>query len=241
MTEDRSFINWSGGKDATMALYRAMNNKVVTPDLLLTHLNEAHQRISMHGVRRELMELQSEALGLAIEYVGLPEQPTMQDYERAVAEKMDQLKSRGYRNILFGDIFLEDLKAYREAQYGALGMHCVFPLWKENSRTLVEEFIALGFKAHVVAVDSTRLDQQFCGRLIDAAFLNDLPDGVDPCGENGEYHSFVVDGPLFRHPVPYQLGEKVYREYPAAKRKEDECFTAPLPPAGFWFCDLLPG
>lgn len=235
----KTFLSWSGGKDSSICLYKAKQQGVEI-DALVTSVNQAHDRISMHGVRRILLEQQAEALGLPLYTVELPEQPDMQQYEMEISKTWQQLKSRHYTKAVFGDIFLEDLKRYREQQLTKEGLEGLFPLWKMDSHDLMNEFIAAGFKAIIVCVNNQMLPQSFCGRLLDQDFIRDCPAGVDICGENGEYHSFVFDGPVFRHPVPFTIGETVYREYKAPADEKDECFTTPRPPAGFSFLDLLP-
>jgi uncharacterized protein (TIGR00290 family) len=170
----------------------------------------------------------------------LPEQPDMQEYERVISDAYQQLKRDGFDQVLFGDIFLEDLKQYREQQMAKEGIQPLFPLWKKDSRELMEEFISAGFKGIIVCVNKHYLPEEFCGRLIDASFVRDLPAGVDVCGENGEYHSFVFDGPIFQHPVPFELGDQVHREYRAPSEENTDCFTEPRESVGFAFCDLLP-
>jgi uncharacterized protein (TIGR00290 family) len=194
----------------------------------------------MHGVRRILLEQQAASIGLPLHTVALPEMPSMEAYEVLMEQSIGQLKQAGFTTAVFGDLFLEDLRAYRESQLQRMGVSCLFPLWKTDSHALLRQFIALGFKAIVVCVNSQYLDQSFCGRLIDAAFIRSLPAGVDVCGENGEYHSFVFDGPIFSQPVLFEKGEVVYREYATPRDPDDACFGTPQPPAGFYFLDLLP-
>ncbi|MDP4148497.1 MAG: ATP-binding protein [Bacteroidota bacterium] len=237
-----AYMNWSGGKDSSLCLHRAMQEGKYRIDYLLTSVNASYDRISMHGVRRELLMAQAASVGIPLETVELPEQPDMAQYERGIAEKVGLLKGRGCTHALFGDIFLEDLRRYREEKLLAAGIDCVFPLWKDDTTGLLHEFIHSGFKAIIVCVNSRWLDKSFCGRLIDEALLRDLPGDVDPCGENGEYHSFVFEGPIFSRPVAFQKGEIVYREYraPVTTSAADSCFTDPAAPSGFYFCDLLP-
>jgi uncharacterized protein (TIGR00290 family) len=235
---DKLFLSWSGGKDCCMSLhYARLNDQPVR--MLLTTINEAHQRISMHGVRTTLLNEQAKALGLPLHKVLLPEMPGMNEYENAMHHACMQMKSNGFTGGMFGDIFLTDLKEYRETQMNKVGLNSHFPLWEKNTRSLMQEFITSGYKAIVVCIDNKKLDKHFCGRLIDENFLNELPDNVDPCGENGEYHSFVFDGPGFIKAVNFTKGEIVYREYPAPSDNKD-CFTKPKPASGFYFCDLLP-
>lgn len=233
-------MNWSGGKDSSLALYQALQMAELNVDLLFTNVNAAHNRVSMHGVRRELLAAQAVAIGLPLLTAELPEQPGMAHYEAEMAAKVIGLKQQGYGTAVFGDIFLEDLKRYREEQLAKLGVRCVFPLWKQNPKNLMQAFINAGFKAVVVCTNSTYLDESFCGRLIDEQFVADLPDGVDICGENGEYHSFVFDGPIFQHPVLFQKGEKVYRKYTSPKDKDDRVVDSKPSSMSFCFCDLLP-
>jgi uncharacterized protein (TIGR00290 family) len=213
--KEKAYMNWSGGKDSALALHQVLSDPSYDVRCLLTNLNATHNRISMHGVRRELLEQQAIAIGLPLETVELPEQPGMADYETIMALKANELKQRGFTKAVFGDIFLEDLKKYREEKLAPLGITCRFPLWQHDTVSLMREFIALGFKAIVVCVNRQYLDESFCGRQLDEAFLNDLPAGVDPCGENGEYHSFVYDGPIFSRSVNFTRGKLITRRYPA--------------------------
>ena len=151
------------------------------------------------------------------------------------------MQKEKFTHAFFGDTFLEDLKKYREEQLSRVGIFCVFPLWKRSTVALMHEFIDLGFKTVVVCIKAELLPQEFAGRIIDKVFLKDLPKDVDACGENGEFHTFVFDGPIFKKPVPINVGEKVFREYKAPKDESDNCFTKkPASSMGFWFCDLLP-
>ena len=209
-------MNWSGGKDSSLSLY------YTRVDCLLTSVNAAHDRVSMHGVRRSLLEAQARSIGLPLHTIELPEEPGMEEYERVMADKVSWLISEGYTHAVFGDIFLEDLRRYREEKLHAL--QCVFPLWKQDTGKLMRQFLSLGFKAIIVCVNEKHLDKSFCGRIIDESFVNDLPTGVDVCGENGEYHSFVFDGPVFKYPIAFEKGEIVRRTYQEH---------------GFYFCDLL--
>jgi uncharacterized protein (TIGR00290 family) len=237
----KAYMNWSGGKDSSLCLHYILQDARYSVDCLLTSVNAAHNRISMHGVRRELLEQQAEAIGLPLQTIELPEQPGMQEYENAMLEKVSQLKQNGYTHAVFGDIFLEDLKRYREEKLQTVDMQAVFPLWKISTKQLMDDFLRLGFKAIIVCVNEKFLDKSFCGRLIDESFVRDLPANVDVCGENGEYHSYVFDGPVFKHAVPFIKGEIVERRYAAPQTASDTC--NPMDKAsdyGFYFCDLLP-
>lgn len=232
--KDQAFFNWSGGKDSALALYKAMCSDDYNIQCLLTNINSVHDRVSMHGVRRSLMEAQAASIGLPLVTVELPEQPSMQDYETIMLNKINTLKNAGCSKAIFGDIFLEDLKTYREQKLCEAGIECVFPLWKIDTTTLIKEFINAGFKAITVCVNEQYLDKSFCGRLIDNSFINDLPSNVDVCGENGEFHSFVFSGPIFKQPVQFRKAGIVYKQYKAPKL--DDVNTQKK--YGFWFCDL---
>jgi len=235
---EKAFFNWSGGKDSALALYKAMLSNEYTIQCLLTNINRVHDRVSMHGVRRSLVEAQTASIGLPLVTVELPEEPSMQEYETMMLEKVNALKTSGCNKAIFGDIFLEDLKNYREQKLKAAGIECVFPLWKIDTTELIKEFIDKGFKAIVVCVNEQYLNKSFCGRMIDASFINDLPSTVDVCGENGEFHSFVFDGPIFKQPVQFNKGSIVNKKYKAPKAADDN--NEHPADYGFYFCDLIP-
>ena len=238
--KNNAFMNWSGGKDSALCLYKALQSKQYNIQCLLTNVNAVHNRISMHGVRRSLLEAQAASISISLQTIELPEQPTMIEYEQMMTNKIQQLKSSGCTTAIFGDIFLEDLKTYREQTLKEAGIECAFPLWKINTTELIKEFIALGFKAIIVCVNENYLDKSFCGRLIDESFINDLPANVDVCGENGEFHSFVFDGPIFKHPIKFKKGEIVYKKYAAPKTANDNNQSKNnIEEYGFYFCDLL--
>ena len=230
MTE-LSLFNWSGGKDSALALYHSLNDDSHQIKRLLTSINIETERISMHGVRLSLLEKQAYAIGIPLSILCLPGEITMEEYDQMMRIQMDQVKEEGITTSVFGDIFLEDLKAYREQRLEEVGLSGKFPLWKRDTTELVHEFIDLGFRTMVVSVDGSKLDQSFVGREIDKAFLNDLPEGVDPCGENGEFHSFVFEGPIFKEPIQFERGEVVAKEYNLSK-ENDETVT-------YWFQDLF--
>ncbi len=187
----------------------------------------------MHGVREELLTQQAQSIGIPLHKLMVPEMPTMEIYNDLMEQTLQAFKQEDIEYSIFGDIFLEDLKKYREERLARVGMKGIFPIWKRSSQELVREFIDLGFKAVLVCVDEKVLDRSFIGRPIDDALLKDLPANVDPCGENGEYHSFVYDGPIFRHPVAFDFGEVVHRDY-AGTTQTAEVHT------GFWYGDLVP-
>ena len=234
----KAFMNWSGGKDSALSLYKAKQEGIPVTTLLTT-VNGETDRISMHGVRRILLKQQAVAMGLPLHTIELPGMPGMEAYENMMHVAHRELKSEGFTHGIFGDVFLEDLKQYRENLLAKEGLACLFPIWKKGSNDVVQQFLEYGFRGIVVCVNASYLDKNFCGRLLDESFFNDLPPAVDPCGENGEYHSFVFDGPLFSRPINFKIGETVFREYPSPK-DADDCFTNPKPESGFYFCDLLP-
>jgi len=218
---EKIILAWSGGKDCAMSLYELHRSKEYEVVGLLTTVTRDYDRISMHGVRRMLLEQQAESVGVPLRKILIPVNCTNEIYEQLMAEEMERLKREGITTVAFGDIFLQDLKDYRERNLAKVGMKGVFPIWQRDSRELVESFIKLGFKAIVSTCDPKKISSEFCGRVIDNGFITALPQNVDPAGENGEFHSFAFDGPIFKQPVRFTVGEKVLRD-------------------GFWFCDLVP-
>lgn len=225
----KTYFNWSSGKDAAMALHE-LKGSGYRVEKLLTTVNGHFDRVSMHGLRIDLLEAQCEAVGIPLDLVRLPEQPDMPTYEKILGDAVAELKSQGFTEAGFGDIFLEDLKIYREKKLKEAGIGCVFPLWKKDTTALIQNFIDKGFKAKIICLNSEKLDESFLGREIDSDFLKDLPRDVDSCGENGEFHTFCYDGPVFNRPVNFDEGERKYREYDLSDDKK----------IGYWFLDLLP-
>ena len=237
----KSVLNWSGGKDSALALYHVLKQNEYHVDRLLTNVNSTYQRISMHGVRTALLEMQATSIGIPLQQLLIGDQPSMVEYDELMRDCLTTLTKEGVTDAIYGDIFLEDLRIYREARLQEVGMRAYFPLWKKDTTSLVHEFLDLGFKTITVCTKAALLDESFCGRIIDKDFLKELPPNVDPCGENGEFHTFVFDGPIFKKPVPFSMGKKILREYEAPKNAADNCFTIDEPTnMGFWFCDLVP-
>lgn len=209
-------LSWSGGKDSALALHALRRDPRYEVVGLLTTIAAEYGRVSHHGVREALLERQAEAVDAPLDKLYLPSnfgQPcTNEQYAELVGEKLRSHLRRGVSLVAHGDIFLEDLRAYRERNLAQINMHGLFPLWGRDTTELMHSFLRLGFKAALVCVDGKKLDSTFAGREIDQALLHDLPTGVDPCGENGEYHSFVYDGPIFDHPLAVEVGEVVERE-----------------------------
>ena len=204
--------SWSGGKDSAMGLYELLKDNTYEVVSLLTVVTKDYGRISMHGVRDELLEAQAAALELHLEKVYISKSSDNKEYELRMKETLMRYKKLGVEAVAFGDIFLEDLKKYREERLKEAGLEAVFPIWKRDSRELANTFIELGFKAIITCVDSKMLDGRFSGRLFDRQFLSEMPSGVDPCGENGEFHSFVYDGPIFKESILCTVGETVLRD-----------------------------
>ena len=210
--DSATVLSWSGGKDAAYALWQMRNSETdADPVELLTTVSAETDRSSMHGVRRDLYERQADAVGLPIRFVELPEDASNDEYERRMAEVTADYERRGIDRIAFADLYLEDVRAYREDRLEDSPVEGHWPIWGRDTEAVASE-IANEFEATAVAVDGGALDESFAGRRFDADFLADLPDGTDPCGENGEFHTFVHDGPTFDAPVPVETGELVTRE-----------------------------
>jgi len=211
--KDKVILSWSGGKDSAMALYALLQSNRYEIVSLLTTVSEQYERISHHGVRVELLEQQAAALGIPLHKLYLHQDNcSLEDYEAVMKKVMLEYKDKDVLTVAFGDVFLQDLRDYRERNLAKVGMEAIFPIWRRDTTEIVRTFIALGFKAYLTCVDSEKLGSQFTGRPLDADLIRDLPDGVDPCGENGEYHSYVYDGPIFQRPVSISVGEVVLRD-----------------------------
>jgi uncharacterized protein (TIGR00290 family) len=206
-----SALSWSGGKDSSLALRALRAGSGTAPSALITTVTADYRRISMHGVRRDLLSRQAQAAGLALVEVEIPAQCTNEVYEQRMGQVLAHPPLRDAEAIAFGDLFLADVRAYREERLAQIGKRAVFPLWGRDTAELATEFIAAGFEAVLVCVDPTKLDGAFAGRHFDAHLLADLPPGVDPCGENGEFHTFVHAGPIFSDPIACEIGETVER------------------------------
>ncbi|HVW12688.1 MAG TPA: diphthine--ammonia ligase [Mucilaginibacter sp.] len=232
-------FNWSGGKDSALALYYCLQNPELDIKYLVTTINNAVDRISMHGVRVELLKMQAESIGIPLYEVRLPEMPGMKEYDEVMRKTMEHFREQGITHAIFGDIFLEDLRDYRDTRLAEVGMTGIYPLWKRDTTELINEFLDLGFGT-VIACTQERLER-IAGKEITSELIKSLPEDVDVCGENGEFHTFAFRGPIFKKEISYQTGEKVYKEYAAPQNSDDTCFSsAPQKPAGFWYCDLLP-
>ncbi len=238
----KAYLNWSSGKDAAFALYIIQQNDHIKVEKLVTTINNDIGRISMHGVRRELLVQQAKNIGIPLHQISLEGNVSMSTYNDIMQEQVKLLKKEGFTHSVFGDIFLEDLRDYRERQLKNGGIEAIFPLWKQDTSNLMNRFLEAGFKAIIVCVNAKLLDKSFCGRIIDRELIDSLPEGVDPCGENGEFHTFVFDGPIFKKPIGFQIGEKVLRNYQPSKKEEDNCFADKEKSwdTSFCYCDLIP-
>jgi uncharacterized protein (TIGR00290 family) len=207
----KCIFNWSGGKDSALALYQCLQNPELDIRYLITTVNDKFDRISMHGVRVELLKLQAESIGIPLYQIRLPEMPDMQTYDETMRHHLMQLKLDGITHSVFGDIFLEDLKKYRDERLAEVGLTGIYPLWKRDTRELIDEFLELGFGTVIACVQARLKD--FAGKEISQELVAALPDGVDPCGENGEFHTFAFKGPIFKKPINHITGEMVFKEY----------------------------
>jgi uncharacterized protein (TIGR00290 family) len=219
---EKVLFTWSGGKDSALALYEIQMPNGYEISALLTIVTEGYERISMHGVRSILLERQAESIGLPVEKIYITGSVSDKEYEAKMRDKLLKYRRQGVFSVAFGDVFLRDVRKYREENLAKIGMRAIFPLWKRDSIELAQTFIALGFRSVITCVDSTVLDRRFAGRDFDEQFLRDLPPEVDPCGENGEFHSFVYDGPIFDKRISHRKGRVILRDN------------------RFYFCDLMP-
>ncbi len=213
-------VSWSSGKDSAWALHVLKQQAEYEIAGLITTINSAFDRVAMHGTRRELVEMQAAAAGLPLIKVPLPWPCSNLDYESAMKKLCQEALEAGVSAIAFGDLFLADIRAYREAQLKGTGLEPLFPIWQIPTGTLARQMIAGGLRARLVCVDPRQLDRSFAGRDFDLKLLEEFPPGVDPCGENGEFHSFVYAGPMFQRELPIATGEQVERD-------------------GFCYCDVL--
>ena len=221
MSKPKAWLSWSTGKDSAWALHVTRQRGEVEVVALLTTVNKRFGRVAMHAVRESLLDAQAQAAGLPLIKVPIPAPCPNVIYEQAMEEAMRQAHAEGIRHVVFGDLFLEDIRKYREEKLLACGMQVLFPIWGLDTPRLAKEMVEAGVRAYITSVDPKKLDRAFAGRTFDARLLADLPAGVDPCGENGEFHTFAYAGPMFREPIAAEVGEIVERD-------------------GFIFADVLP-
>lgn len=239
----KAYFNWSSGKDSAYALYKILQQGEYDIEKLITNVNQDYERVSMHGLHENLLEAQAESIGIPLEKIYFPADVTMDLYNEKMKDKTSELKSLGLNHAIFGDIFLEDLKNYRDSKLKEVGITGVYPLWKQDTKELLREFLALGFKTITVCVNAKLLGEEFVGRIIDEDFINELPNNIDACGENGEFHTFCFDGPIFKNPIEFEIGEKVLKSYTLNKDNSQNCHQDTSEKVknydtSFWYCDL---
>jgi len=217
----KAVVSWSSGKESALALHEVQRSGDLEVVGILTTVTSAFGRVSMHGVRESLLDQQTGALGVRGWKVPIPSPCPNEVYEREMARVLQEIQTLGVSSVVFGDLFLEDIRRYREARLAEVGMRGIFPLWGRSTDQLAREMLAVGIRATLTCIDPRKLDRSFAGRSFDAALLDALPAGVDPCGENGEFHTFAWDSPAFRSAISIEVGEVVDRD-------------------GFVFADLVP-
>jgi uncharacterized protein (TIGR00290 family) len=226
---EKAILHWSGGKDAAMCLQKLKQKKEYDIQYLVTTFSKKHKRVSMHGIREELIEQQAKSIGIQLIKIWLPDNPSMKSYETEFTHVMKRLKNEGIEHSVFGDLFLQDIKNYRINLLKKIDVNCVFPLWGIPTHQLAHDFIRSGFRAKLIALSDNKMGKKFIGAEFDFAFLENLPERVDPCGENGEFHTFVYDGPIFNNSVDFTEGEVKLKNY-SIENVDSK----------FWFFDLIP-
>lgn len=230
----KTYLNWSSGKDSAMALYYLQKSQEFQVEKLLTTISLEEQRVGMHGLRKELLSNQIKSIGLPNKVIELQSSLDHSKYNELMLETNLSLLDEGITHAAFGDIFLEDLRKYREQELEKVNMKVIFPLWKKDTKALMKDLFSLGFRTIVVAATDKYFDQDFVGKELNMDVINNLPEGVDPCGENGEFHTFCFDGPIFESRIEFEIGEKVHKTYPNPNRNKDSKSEI-----GYWFCDLI--
>jgi len=233
-------FNWSGGKDSTLALHYALQDPNIEIRYLITTVTEKYNRVSMHGVREALLIKQAESIGIPLYQIRLGEMPDMESYDSTMKMHLSKFKEEGITHSIFGDIFLEDLRQYRENKLAEIGLQAIFPLWQKDTRNLIKEFLNLRYKTIIVCAQQNL--QNICGKVISMDLISKLPADIDPCGENGEFHTFAFEGPIFKNKIPFTIGEQVFRTYnaPAKTTPDDDSPCSSTALSGFWYIDLLP-
>jgi len=241
MNKSKAIFNWSGGKDSSFALHKILKPGKYEVSYLLTTVSSEFGRIIQHGVREKLLDMQAESIGIPLYKLYMPTNPDIDTYNVLMKKTMIMFKNQNINSAIFGDIFLEDLRKYREEKLSEVKIKAVFPIWKYSTDVLIKEFIDAGFKAVIVCVNEKYLDKSFAGREIDDSFLKDLPENVDPCGEYGEFHTFVYDCPIFKKAIKFNRGEIIKKVYtpPSGTQKGDPKFER-VPETVFWYCDIVP-
>jgi uncharacterized protein (TIGR00290 family) len=205
-------MSWSGGKDSSFALHQILKEGKYNVKYLFTNIYKPNRRVSMHGVPEKLINEQAKQIGIPLKKLYI-EEKTHEEYEKKMKAFLEDLKKEGIRKVAFGDIFLADLKKYRENKMNEVGMKAIFPLWKQNTQKLAQQFINEGFRTHICSIDESLLSKKFVGVDYSKTFITDLPKNIDPCGENGEFHTFCYDGPIFKTPILFQQNGIVTKTY----------------------------
>jgi len=234
----KAIFCWSGGKDSAYCLHKVLSGKLYDIKYLLTTINGEFKRISMHGVQEALLDKQVEAIGIPLLKVRVYE-GSNDEYEKQMEAVLLKAKAEGISEVIFGDIFLEDLRAYRENNLAKIDMKAIFPLWKKDTTLLINDFINQGFKSITCCINDGYLTEDWVGKEINESFIKQLPANVDPCGENGEYHSFCYDGPIFKNKIRFIGGERIYKAIDI-KTNDDCTLLSGITTKGFWFYDLIP-
>jgi uncharacterized protein (TIGR00290 family) len=234
MNKINAIFCWSGGKDSAYCLHKVLQEEKYDVKYLLTTLNGSFNRISMHGVREELLDKQSESIGIPLLKVFVYKGSNA-EYENQMETALLKVKAEGIEHVIFGDIFLEDLRKYREDNLSKVGMKGVFPIWKFDTTFLINDFLKQNFKTIVCCTNDGYLDEEWVGKKINKTFIEQLPANVDPCGENGEFHTFCYAGPIFEKEISFETGEKIYKQL---EIKTDCPLPSNITTKGFWFCDL---
>ncbi len=232
-TKPKAIFSWSGGKDSAYALHKVLSEGKYEVKYLLTTINQKAERVSMHGYRETLLDAQAASINIPLLKIYI-HTSTNEEYEYAMQKMLQKAKNEGIEYVIFGDIFLEDLREYREKKMNNTGLNLLFPLWKMNTNELITDFLNKKFKTVICCISDGHLDKEWVGTEITTSNIKSFPTNIDTCGENGEYHTFCYDGPIFKYPIPFNIGEKVYMPL-------DEINTATSPIVkGFWYCDLIP-
>lgn len=239
MDKKNCIFNWSGGKDSTLALHYALLDPTIEIRYLVTTVTEQYNRVSMHGVRETLLIKQAESIGIPLYQIRLGEMPDMETYDNTMRTHLNKFKAEGITHSIFGDIFLEELRKYRESKLAEIGLKAIFPLWLKDTRDLISEFLNLNYKTIIVCTQENLKD--FCGKIISNDIIDQLPPEIDPCGENGEFHTFAFEGPIFKEKIAFSVGEQVYRTYhsPTKNTSGNDDPYANILLSGFWYTDLI--
>ncbi len=231
-----AIMSWSGGKDSSYTLYKVLQEGIYDVKYLLSTINGNLKRLSMHGIKEELIQAQADSIGIPLIKVYVYEANNA-EYEKQMSEMLAKVNEEGINTVIFGDIFLEDLRKYREDKMSAVNMQCVFPIWKTDTTFLVNDFVEKGFKTVTCCINDGYLNENWCGKIIDNGFIKNLPTTVDACGENGEFHSFCYDGPIYKQPIKIEVKENIYKplEYDL---KNHPTAIKDVGTKGFWFADI---